>query len=243
MANLQNAKDIKHYNYGPVVTPYQLPVQQWDHPLGRYRVSAAKWRLASILSMSVAVLLLLVFILLLSMPKQQVFAVQTTKTGFVSGVYQLDQHYHIPETLYTQFVTHYVQAALSVTLSVPHDRRNQLYAEWFGDKTVLHTLWDQKPPFKLPPGVRQIVHIESMQLLNVSPTSRHYQVTWKQGRLQAGVGHPKQLRQKVAVFTIVRRQPEQARQIVVNPFGFYIAHMQDSTHAVASPKGAVVGSQ
>lgn len=221
MANLQNNKDIKHYNYGEVITPYQLANQQWDFPLGRYQAAAAKWRFRAVITLVVSILLVLCFILLLSLPKQQVFAVQTTKNGFVSEVYRLDQNYQIPESLYAQFMNHYIRAALAFTLNPEHNRRNQLYVEWFSDRQVIQKL-RQGLHFPLTAGQREIIMVDQIVPLAASKAGQRYRVVWRQGRLLPGQGQPKQLQRRQAVFTIGHHMPPEQRQILINPFGFYV---------------------
>mgnify|MGYP001053684869 CR=1 FL=1 len=223
MANLQSNKDIKQYNYGEVITPYQLKTQQWDFPLGRYQAAAAKWRYGAFISLSVSVLFALLFILLLSLPKQQVFAVQTTKNGFVSEVYRLDRHYQIPVSLYEQFIGHYVKSVLSVTLSSERNRRNQLFAEWFSHRKVINAL--RQGIHILPSGQRELVMINRIESLPSSKKGVRYRVIWQQGRLMPGQGEPKQLRRRQAIFTIGNRMPVHQRQILINPFGFYVENV------------------
>ena len=67
-------RNAPNYNYGIVKTPFSLPQQQYDAPLGGLVNKARFWRTLSIACLAASLILTIVLLLIARLPEQVVFA-------------------------------------------------------------------------------------------------------------------------------------------------------------------------
>ncbi|MFZ9035027.1 MAG: hypothetical protein ACO2ZM_02770 [Francisellaceae bacterium] len=87
MANLSGfpfGKEVKTYKQPPLVTPFQALNQRLDKPLGQLVYRAYIWRVVFMVSASIALLLSLYFLALMSSSPFKILVEQVTKTGFLT---------------------------------------------------------------------------------------------------------------------------------------------------------------
>lgn len=66
-------RTARSYRYGAVRTPFSLPEQQYDAPLGELVRKARLWRTWCLSLLGLGALLILALVLMAALPQQQVF--------------------------------------------------------------------------------------------------------------------------------------------------------------------------
>lgn len=216
--------DLKNYNTGDILTPFQKVGQQWDKPMGQWVAKAAAWRQGFFVSAVASIVLLIIFLLMLFGPQQNVFVVSTTKNGFVKQVAVLKQHYAVTTKQYQNFLRSYLQLALGVTLNSQSNQQAQQFVAWFSAPQVVKQLasYQQQKPAE---GTQRLVKVMTVQSLGHA----QYRVVWQQAVLAPGQGKPKQWQQHQAVLTVVRGVPQTEAQVRANPLGFYVTAWHNET--------------
>jgi len=102
--NFPYGKDLKSYNYGEVVTPYQKLQKDFDGPIGKHLQEARLWRIGFVFSSIFSSLLLLILIAIMNSTPFSIFAVGITDKGFTSSANFLNETYTIPDYAYSGFI-------------------------------------------------------------------------------------------------------------------------------------------
>ena len=77
------SKQPKNYNYGEVTSPFNQNNQIWDHPIGEKLNKARRWRVYTMVLLSIAVILVFFILVTTNTFKINVLTSQVSKSGFV----------------------------------------------------------------------------------------------------------------------------------------------------------------
>jgi len=216
--------DLKNYNTGDILTPFQKVGQQWDKPMGQWIAKGAAWRQGFFVSAVVSIVLLIIFLLMLFGPQQNVFVVSTTKNGFVKQVAVLKRNYYVTDQQYQNFLRSYLQLALGVTLNSQSNKQAQQFVAWFSAPEVVKQLAANQQK-EMVEGSQHLVKITTIQSLGHA----QYRVVWQQAVLAPGQGKPQHWQHHQAVLTVVRGVPQTEAQVRANPLGFYVTAWHNET--------------
>ena len=89
MAEIHRKVDATSYHGGEIITPFSTAGQGYDLPIGTWRIKSYRYRVMTLIFLTVSFLLALYFLMLCEMPREHVFAVQVLNTGFATGVSRL----------------------------------------------------------------------------------------------------------------------------------------------------------
>ena len=209
--------DLKNYNTGDILTPFQKVGQQWDKSMGQWIAKVAAWRQGFFVSALIGIGLLVIFLLLLFGPQQSVFVVSTTKNGFLKQVAVLKRNYYVTQQQYQDFLSSYLKLSIGVTLNHEANQRSEQFVRWFSAPDVVKHL-QAIAPQNTAQGAQRLVKLSSVTPLGHG----QYRVVWQQAMLAPGQGKPKQWQQHQAVLTVVRGVPQTEAQVRANPLGFYV---------------------
>ena len=216
--------DLKNYNTGDILTPFQKVGQQWDKPMGQWIAKAAAWRQGFFISVLISIGLLVIFLLLLFGPQQSVFVVSTTKNGFVKQVAVLKRHYYVTQQQYQEFLSSYLKLAIGVALNHETNKQSEQFVRWFSAPEVVKHLQTIAPQ-KTAQGSQRLVKLSAVTPLGHA----QYRVVWQQAMLAPGQGKPKHWQHQQAVLTVVRGVPQTEAQVRANPLGFYVTAWHNET--------------
>lgn len=216
--------ELKNYNTGDILTPFQKVGQQWDKPIGQWIAKAAAWRQGFFVSAVASIVLLIIFLLMLFGPQQSVFVVSTTKNGFVKQVAVLKRNYYVTQQQYQDFLSSYLKLSIGVTLNHEANQRSEQFVRWFSAPQIVKQLAAHQQK-KVAEGSQRLVKVITVQSLGHA----QYRVVWQQAVLAPGQGKPKQWQQHQAVLTVVRGVPQTEAQVRANPLGFYVTAWHNIT--------------
>lgn len=83
MSDIKTNQQMPTYNYGEIVTPYADMGQDYDAPIGQYRVSARLFQVLTLCFALATICLLAIFILECNAPRDRIVVVQLNSSGKV----------------------------------------------------------------------------------------------------------------------------------------------------------------
>jgi hypothetical protein len=205
MTNFPFGQEVKSFNSGEVVTPYHLPAQILDRPIGQIHHRAYLWRIGTVVASCFSLFLLLIFILLSNSSPFTVYVLGITDSGFLKQVSVLQNRYKIPPKSYENF--------LSTTLTGPLTGAKKEAEVWYENFVSEEAKEDIKRNFILytiTPGTLKITgfSISSedefkaiLAYTNKKNFSRSFHISG----------------------TIIDFTPQKHDLIMANPLGFYLA--------------------
>ena len=218
------------------LTPYQRARQEWDLRIGIARVQAKNWRLATIFSLLVSLLLVITLLVSLGIRKDRLYIAEVTQEGKVINISPLLIKYQPTEAQKNYFLSHFIKLARGIPLDPVLARKNWIAAYTFLDNhssEQLNKYLKENNPVALL-GKKTI----SVQILDINPiTPTTIYVDW----IETTAGTTEQQKGESSksysgVFTTAIRQPRKQEEILNNPLGLFITDFNISPKVAASPK-------
>jgi type IV secretion system protein VirB5 len=200
-------------------TPYQRAAQLWDDRIGSARVQAKNWRLASFVSMTLALVLGAGMIWLASQSRVTPYVVQVDKFGAVQAIGPATQNYTPTDAEIAWYLARFVTDVRSLSLDPVVVRRNWLEAYDYATDhgaIFLNQYAQANDPFKAV-GERT-VSVQITSVVRVSDSS--FQVKW----IEQTFEHDALARTEhwTAILSVVTKQPTTAEILKKNPLGLYV---------------------
>jgi len=217
MAEIKASAEALNYNYGEIITPYQLPGQRFDSPIGAFREKALMWRLGTFISMGLSGALILLLILQIYQPLHSVIAVQMTPKGFVRSAAPLTNEYTLPSNVSEQFIKNYIGAFFSKEGLESLIQKDKNFIQAFSSKEVTQSYLNL---------LEQINHEDLAQPIEISEVNligpNTYQAHWSQELKDASTGEVVERSNYSGKFIVDFITPETQELILQNPLGFYV---------------------
>ncbi len=134
--NFPFGQEIKSYNTGEMVTPYQKQGQFLDKPVGEFLHNAYLWRLGFIIASCASLFLLFIFILQLNSSPFTTYVLSVTKSGFLKQASVLENSYNIPAKSYEKFLMKGFIGALQQ--GMPNKAEKTWYLNFVSPKAKAH---------------------------------------------------------------------------------------------------------
>lgn len=220
-------KEVANYKSEAPLTPYQLAQQEWDMRIGTSRVQARNWRICTLFSLIMAILLAVVLILVLISHKDKIYVAEVTKEGRIVNVSPLLVGYQPNEAQKEYFIAHFIELVRGLTLDPVAVKQNWLNAYNFLSNRGaerLNSYFKQNNPVALL-GKKTI----TVQILDINPVSAAtMHVRWVESIVNTN-GQEEGRKIYSGVFTIALKQPTTREEILRNPLGIYIVDFNIST--------------
>jgi len=220
MAEIKASAEAVNYNYGEITTPYQLPGQRFDAPIGSLRENALMWRMGTFISMGLSAVLILLLIFQIYQPLHSIMAVQITPKGFVRSVAPLTEEYTIPKGVSEQFIKNYIGAFFSKAGLANLIQKDQNFVQSFSSSAV------RKDYLNL---LNQINHNNLAQPVEISEVNlvgpNTYQAHWSQEIKDASTGEVLEHENYAGQFIVSFETPQDQELILQNPFGFHVDNL------------------
>lgn len=217
MAEIKASAEAINYNYGEIITPYQLAGQNFDTPIGSFREKARMWRVGTFVSMGLSGILILLLIFQIYQPLHSIMAVQITPKGFVRSISPLTEEYTVPKGVSEQFIKNYIGAFFSKQGLHSLIQKDQEFIQDFSSHTV------QKDYLNL---LSQLNHNNLSQLIKISEVNlispNTYQARWSQEITDAMTGEVLEHENYAGQFIVSFKTPQDPVLILQNPFGFHV---------------------
>jgi len=214
----------------PPLTPYQMAQKEWDDRIGSARAQARNWRLISLLSLTITLLLIVLLIMEITTKQERIFVAEVTKTGQVVNVVPLRFGYNPTIAQKEYFLTQFVDYIRGVPLDPVVAKQNWLKAYRFLAKRgaeELNTYLRKENPLTLLG--KQTVTIKINDINQISELV--FQVDWTETSINLD-GKITTEKHYSGVFTIAIHQPTNQQEILQNPLGIYIVDFHVSTKEV-----------
>lgn len=208
-------------------TSYQRAYDEWEARIGSTRAQLRNWRLACLLILVVAILLLVGIIQLISKQKDYVYIAQLGPKENVVNVRSLDKQYEPTEAQEEYFVSRFIENIMTLPLDPVIARQNWLSAY----QLVSGKAKDQLTRFARINKPLSAVGREtkSIEIKDYHPIGDHsYNFTWTQ-TTYGPKGVVKSVDLYDGIFTVVQgQQPATAKQMLKNPLGLRIVYFSFS---------------
>ena len=195
--------------------------------IGSSTAQAKNWRLCALLSLSVAVLTIIILIITLAARKEKIFIAEVTKEGHVVNVAPLTIRYQPNEAQKEYFIANFIELTRSLTLDPVAVKKNWVNAYNFlsnrGAKQFAKYFKEANPTAILG---KKTVTIQITDINPVSPATMH--VNWTETTVNAN-GQEEGKKNYSGIFTIALKQPTTRVEILRNPLGIYIVDFNVST--------------
>ncbi len=217
MAEIKASSEAVNYNYGEIITPYQLPGQRFDFPIGLLREKALMWRMGTFISMGLSGALILLLIFQIYQPLHSITAVQMTPKGFVRSVSTLTEEYTIPKGVSEQFIKNYIAAFFSKAGLKELTEKDRSFIEDFSSSAV------QKNYLSLLDQINHNNLAEPVEISEVNLVGPNvYQAKWSQEIKDASTGEVVERENYAGQFIVTFVTPEDKALIMQNPLGFHV---------------------
>ena len=207
MTNFPFGQEVKSFNSGEVITPYHLPAQILDRPIGQIHHKAYLWRVGTVVASCFSLFLLLIFILLLNSSPFTMFVLGLTDDGFLKQVSVLQNRYKIPPKSYENF--------LSTTLTGPLSGAEKQAEIWYKNFVSDEAKEDIKRNFVLHTITPGTLKVTNFSISNEDEFKAILTYTNKENFL----------RSFHISGSIIHFTPQKHNLILANPLGFYLAKM------------------
>ena len=217
MSEIKVTAEAVNYNYGEVITPYQLAGQCFDQPIGAWRAKAAVWRVATLISLFASGILLALFILQVYQPQHSIVTVQISPKGFVRSAAVLTDEYTIPSEISGQFIKNYVAAFFSEQGLENLQQKNKDFVYSFSSESVSKD-YLKLLNNKIYQGVSEPLKVTEINWVS----SDTYQAKWSRAIKDASTGEVIEYENYLGQFIVRFVTPDQESLILQNPLGFYV---------------------
>jgi len=210
---------------------YQAAKTDWDNRIGQAKGQLRNWRLATMLSLLVCVLLIVALIVQSSTQKTYVYVAKVVPGQTLAHMQALPQHYTPTQAQRAAFIGRFIRNIMTLPLD-PVVLRSQwlgAYAISNGQATMqLTTLARKIRPFSQVGQQTQTVHIQSYHVTD----NNSYEFTWtvktfnNQGKVTNTALYS-------GLFTVTQgAQSGNVQQLMNNPLGLFISffniHKEDN---------------
>ncbi|GLQ23848.1 MAG: conjugal transfer protein TrbF [Litorimonas sp.] len=200
-------------------TPYQKAAQVWDERLGSARVQAKNWRLATLMSIGLSVVLAGGLLWQATQSLVTPYVVEIDTTGEVRGVTPTVKDFVPSDAQITFQLAEFIRHVRGVSTDPVVVRQNWLYAYDFATSQAAATLSDYattNDPFA-EVGVRSVaVDVQSV----VRSSDATFEVRWQETEFRSGV--KQSVSNHTAHLTIVTDPPRDEATLQRNPLGVYV---------------------
>lgn len=213
-------KESVSYKDGEPLTPYQRAQQEWDLRIGSSRQQARNWRILSILSLLVTVLLTIVIIIMFANRKEHIYIAEVTKEGKVVNVSPLLVRYQPTDAQKEYFIANFIDLTRSIPLDPVLAKKNLLTAYNFlntrGAERLNYYIKQNNPLALLG---KKTVTISIQDINPISPDTTN--VNWTETTININ-GQEEGRKDYSGIFTVAIKQPTKNEEILRNPLGLYI---------------------
>lgn len=203
-------------------TPYQRAGQLWDERIGSARVQAENWRIISLGSLCLAIMLAGGLLWQSTQSRVVPYVVQVDKYGAVQTIGPAIQNYTPTDAEIAWYLARFITDVRSLSLDPVVVRRNWLEAYDYATDhgaVFLNQYAEANDPFKRV-GERT-VSVQVTSVVRVSDNS--FQVKWTEQIFE----HDTLAKTEhwTAILSIVTKQPATAETLKKNPLGLYVNGM------------------
>ena len=201
------------------VTPYQKAAQVWDERIGSARVQAKNWRLASLVSLGLALSLTGIIGWQATQSRVVPYVVEVDSSGAVKGVSPTIENY-VPSDAQIAFqLANFIRKVRGVSTDPIIVRQNWLEAYDFTTSQAAGTLSayaTSNDPFA-EVGLRSVsVDIESV----VRSSDSSFEIRWKETEFRSGVKQA--VSAHTAMLNVITEPPSDEAALQRNPLGLYV---------------------
>ena len=201
------------------VTPYQKAAQVWDERIGSARVQAKNWRLASLVSLGLALSLTGIIGWQATQSRIVPYVVEVDSSGAVKGVSPTIDNY-VPSDAQIAFqLANFIRKVRGVSTDPIIVRQNWLEAYDFTTSQAAGTLSayaTSNDPFA-EVGLRSVsVDIESV----VRSSDSSFEIRWKETEFRSGVKQA--VSAHTAMLSVITEPPSDEAALQRNPLGLYV---------------------
>jgi type IV secretory pathway TrbF-like protein len=200
-------------------TPYQKAALEWDNRIGSAKAQVKSWRLAAILSIVFALVVISAYIYQRSVPQVIPYIVEIDPNAKVLRYRDVPTKYTPTQDQVQHFLVQWLDKVRSKSIDPVIINRNWRNAYKFviGDaRNQLSEYARANPPFTDAGKVTASIDVISV----LKRSKKTYQITWIEERFRQGVVIDKS--RYVGQFTLKLLQPEEEVDWRVNPLGLFI---------------------
>jgi type IV secretion system protein TrbF len=201
------------------VTPFQKAAQAWDERLGSARVQARNWRIATLASTGLSVLL--GFTLAITVGRSNIvpYVVEVDRLGEVRAVGPAIESYKPTDAQIAHFLARFVENVRSLSVDPVVVRSNWLRAYDYvtdrGAQTLNNYAREADPFTKI--GTKTVT-VEVISVVRASGDS--FELRWKENTYENGT--IAKTERFTGVLTIIVKTPATAEALRTNPLGLYV---------------------
>ncbi len=202
----------KRYHYGEVETPFQYKGQQYDVPIGEKLSKAKQWRMLTFIGLLFSGMVLLLFMIVAPSQKPSIIVSEITPNGMLKSTQYLNVVPKVPVAALYAFVEQYLNGVLL------HQEKGKMA---FARQLSMQSSQEVKnilTPYALRASTIDITHVS---LIKPDVVNVRFHVSWQ---------HPKQKpmpRESYdARISFKQKASLIKKEILVNPFGFYIVNIK-----------------
>ena len=201
------------------VTPYQKATQVWDERIGSARVQAKNWRLASLVSLGLALSLTGIIGWQATQSRIVPYVVEVDSSGAVKGVSPTIDNY-VPSDAQIAFqLANFIRKVRGVSTDPIIVRQNWLEAYDFTTSQAAGTLSayaTSNDPFA-EVGLRSVsVDIESV----VRSSDSSFEIRWRETEFRSGIKQA--ISSHTAMLNVITEPPSDEAALQRNPLGLYV---------------------
>lgn len=201
------------------VTPYQKAAQVWDERMGSARVQAKNWRLAALMSISMATLLGAAFIWQSSQSLVTPYVVEIERGGGIRAVSSTTPNYKPSDAQIGYQLGEFISNVRSISIDPIVVKENWLKAYNYTTDRAAHTLNDYArihDPFAMIG--RKSVSVKIISVVRSSDDS--FEIRWRETAFLNGA--VQSLDTFTASLSIVLESPRDEQTLHRNPLGIYV---------------------